>query len=149
MAQSSSIFHHILVPTDGSDSSIEAGKLAVEMAACNGARLTMIYVVDDDVVSELANNSESDTDEVRSDLERSGRRHLNYLSRFAKEAGLTADQTIRYGKPYDQITDAARELEVDLIVIGKVGSRGLRRILIGSVTERVIEHAPCSVFVVK
>jgi nucleotide-binding universal stress UspA family protein len=38
---------------------------------------------------------------------------------------------------------------VDLIVIGQVGSRGPRRILIGSVTERVIEHAPCPVLVVK
>jgi nucleotide-binding universal stress UspA family protein len=51
--------------------------------------------------------------------------------------------------PFSEITNLAREQGVGLIVIGQMAGRGPRRILIGSVTERVIEHAPCPVLVVK
>jgi nucleotide-binding universal stress UspA family protein len=149
MVQIPRLFHHILVPTDGSDSSIAAGRLAVKLATCNDAHLTIAFVVDDAVTSELMGKSGGETKQVQSNLEKSGQRYLDYISRFATEEGLTADQVIRRGEPYDEITTLAREQGVDLIVIGQVGSRGLRRILIGSVTERVIEHAPCSVLVVK
>jgi nucleotide-binding universal stress UspA family protein len=149
MAENPNLFHHILVPTDGSESSIKAGRLAVQMATCQGSRLTFVYVVDDSVVGGLSGASGQEASQVQSNLEQSGKRYLDYLARLATVVELTASQTIRQGEPYKEITALAREQEVDLIVIGQVGSRGLRRILIGSVTERVIEHAPCPVLVVK
>jgi nucleotide-binding universal stress UspA family protein len=62
---------------------------------------------------------------------------------------LTCRRIVRHGTPYSEIEDLAREQNIDLIVMGQVGHRGPRRILIGSVTERVIEYAPCPVLVVK
>ncbi len=56
---------------------------------------------------------------------------------------------VREGEPYQEIVALADEIGVDLIVMGHVGRRGPRRILIGSVTERVIEFAHCPVLVVK
>jgi nucleotide-binding universal stress UspA family protein len=149
MAEIQALFHHILAPTDGSQSSVTAGRLAVQLTVLHKARITFIYVVDDTVVEELASVSGRVAKRVQSEVELSGQRSLDYLSRLASEADLTSSQVICHGVPYREITNLAREQGVDLIVVGQVGSRGPRRILIGSVTERIIEHSPCAVLVVK
>jgi len=149
MAETQSLFHHILAPTDGSQPAMQAGKMAVRLAALHKSNLTFVYVVDDSVANGLASNSKKDVNQVRNDLESSGQRSLDYLCRLASEANLSANQVIRRGEPCDEITNLAQEQDVDLIVIGQVGSRGLRRVLIGCVTERVIEYARCPVLVVK
>jgi nucleotide-binding universal stress UspA family protein len=144
-----SLFQHILAPSDGSQPAVQAGKMAVRLAALHGSALTFVYVVDDSVAAELAGTSGKEPKEVESELELSGQRSLDYLCRLASEAGLDANQVIRRGEPCDEITKLAQETNVDLIVIGQVGSRGLRRVLIGCVTERVLEYAHCPVLVVK
>ena len=149
MAEMQTPFHHILGATDGSEPSMTAGGLAVQLTVLHKARLTFVYVVDDAVVEKVARVSGQEAKQVQNELELSGQRYLDYLSRLAAEADLGSNQVIRHGVPSREITDLAREQGVDLIVIGQVGSRGPRRILIGSVTERVIEYAPCSVLVVK
>jgi nucleotide-binding universal stress UspA family protein len=149
MTQARTPFQHILVPTDGSHLSLLAGKLAVQLAAFHGACLTLVYVVDTAVVKALAGRPGKMAEHVEQELALTGQRYLDYLSRLALSAGLETTQAICYGVPYREIAHLARERNVDLIVIGQVGQRGPRRILIGSVTERVIEHAPCAVLVVK
>jgi len=143
------IFRHILVPTDGSQPSIAAGRLAIQLAVSLGARITFLYVVDTAVVDELTEASGRLVQQVRQELERTGLRYLDHLSRLAADAGLQVERLIQHGTPYGEIENLAREQGIDLIVIGQVGHRGPRRILIGSVTERVIEYAPCPVLVVK
>ncbi len=143
------LFRHILVPTDGSQSSVAAARLGVRLAVLHRARITFVYVVDDTVVEDLAGASGRVAQQVQSELEATGQRYLDYLSRLAADAGLTSNQVIRHGMPYSEIADLAQEEGADLIVIGQVGRHGPRRVLIGSVTERVIERAPCPVLVVK
>jgi nucleotide-binding universal stress UspA family protein len=106
-------------------------------------------VVDTAVVHQLTERSGKLVEQVRHELERTGDRYLDYLARLASQEGLTCRRVIRHGTPYSEIESLAREENVDLIVIGQVVHRGPRRILIGSVTERVIEYAPCPVLVVK
>jgi len=149
MAEIQTLFHHILVPTDGSQLSVAAGRLAVQLAALHQARITFVYVVDATVAQKVAGASGEEATQVQSELELSGQRYLDYLCRLASEANLASNQVLRHGVPFSEITDLAREQGVDLIVIGQVGGGGPRRIIIGSVTERVIEHAPCPVLVVK
>jgi nucleotide-binding universal stress UspA family protein len=149
MAQAHTLFHHLLVPTDGSRLSVTAGRLAVRLAAFHRAQLTFVYVVDTSVVEALADTPDRMAEHVEQELALSGQRYLDYLSNLAANVDLEANQVIRRGVPYREIERLAREQNVDLIVIGQVGQRGPRRILIGSVTERVIECAPCAVLVVK
>ena len=60
------------------------------------------------------------------------------------------DRTLlRTGAAYDEICKAARELEADMIIIATHGRTGLKHILLGSTTERVVRHAPCPVLVVR
>jgi nucleotide-binding universal stress UspA family protein len=149
MAETQALFRHILVPVDGSQPSVAAGRLAVSLAAVHRARITFVYVVDSSAICEMTGTLGKTAQQVQHELELAGQRCLNHLAHLAANANLTADQVIRFGNPYGEIERLAREQKVDLIVIGQVGHRGPRRILIGSVTERVIECAPCPVLVVK
>ena len=63
--------------------------------------------------------------------------------------GLQAEPILRHGNPYEEIVNAAKELGVDLIVIGSHGYTGLGRLLVGSTADRVLQCAPCPVLVVK
>jgi nucleotide-binding universal stress UspA family protein len=149
MEQPTNIFRHILVPTDGSEPATTAGKFAIRLAAEQGAHITFVYVVDTSVANELQDISGKTAQQVVQELERTGQRHLDYLARRATAAQLAVTQHVRRGTPYTEITELAGEQGVDLIVIAQVGHRGPLRILIGNVTERVIENAPCPVLVVK
>jgi len=149
MTDVTAIFGHILVPTDGSQPSIAAGRLAIRLAAAQGARITFTYVVDAVTVERLGTVSNKASQQITSELERTGQHYLNYLARLARDAGVQADLVIRHGMPCAEIETLAREIGADLIVMGQVGQHGPRRVLIGSVTERMIERAPCPVLVVK
>ncbi|HBY96903.1 MAG: universal stress protein [Ardenticatenaceae bacterium] len=144
-----SLFGHFLVPSDGSEGSIQAAQLAFRMARTFGTRVTLLYVIDRLVLEELTRFSERREPEVRRELEETGRHFLAYLEELARQEGVEIHVAIREGEPHQEIVAVADELSVDLIVMGHVGRRGPRRILIGSVTERVIEFAHCPVLVVK
>jgi nucleotide-binding universal stress UspA family protein len=71
------------------------------------------------------------------------------LGALASQISPSAETCIRAGQPYYEITAAARELEVDLIVITTHGRTGLKHALLGSTAERVVRHAPCPVLTVR
>ena len=143
------LFSHILVPTDGSNSSIKAARLAIRLAASHGARLTSAYVVDSAVLEELTRHSQKTAQQVQHEMEMNGQRYLDYIARLASEHGIDAKQAIRQGNPHSEIISLADEEAVDLIVMGEIGRRGARRMLMGSVAERVIGYARCPVLVTK
>jgi nucleotide-binding universal stress UspA family protein len=62
--------------------------------------------------------------------------------------GVEAEPHARKGDPADAIIDLAEELGIDLIVVGNKGLSGARRFLLGSVSNKVSHHAPCSVLIV-
>jgi len=142
-------FTSILVPTDGSEYSVAAGRLAIELAASYNARLTFVYVLDEAIIGELAQSSQKTRQEIRRELAENGQRYLDYMGRLAQRRGIAADKVLREGTPHVEIVDEARKRSADLIVMGQVGRRGPRRILIGSVAERVIEYAECPVLIAK
>lgn len=67
----------------------------------------------------------------------------------ASEFGIEADELVCEGEPAEVITNIAREKTADLIAMGTYGRRGLKRLLMGSVTSAVIVHSTCDVLVVK
>jgi nucleotide-binding universal stress UspA family protein len=143
-----SLFKHILVPTDGSENSVQAGRMAIQMAVLHHSQVTLAYVVDSATVDEIASATAKTSAAIRRELELQGRRYLDYLARLAGASNVQAEQVILEGTPYREIAELARERLTDLIVIGRVGCRGARCALVGSVAERVIEYAHCPVLVV-
>ena len=64
-------------------------------------------------------------------------------------AGVVEQTLVRHGVPYVEVTDAARTLKMDLIVITTHGYTGLKHVFLGSTAERIVRHAPCPVLTVR
>ena len=66
-----------------------------------------------------------------------------------RQAGWAGSTQIRYGDPADEIIQAVEEHDADLVVLGSHGTSGVKRFLLGSVSDRVLIYSPCSVLIVK
>ena len=138
----------ILVPVDFSPESEKALAYAVPFARQFGARLTVLYVVEPtatpDFISSFPLVVENDK------LMAEGKRHLERMvSDLPIEPKLIEKPLVRFGRSFHEITEAARSLKTDLIIISTHGYSGLKHALLGSTTERVVQHAPCPVLVVR
>lgn len=82
------------------------------------------------------------------DYEREGIEQLQQEQRQAQDAGVAAEFTQTSGEPPRLICDTARTWDADLIIVGSRGRKGISELLLGSVSNYVMHHAPCSVLVV-
>jgi nucleotide-binding universal stress UspA family protein len=137
----------ILIPTDGSEPSLRAAEYGIGIAKMVGAQIIAVFVVDNVVLDQIAKIDNRETAER--ELKEDGKSYVNYVVGVAGKAGINASSLIAEGRPFERIVHVAKDLNVDLIVMGTYGRRGAERILIGSVAERVIEYSPCPVLVVK
>ncbi len=80
---------------------------------------------------------------------RNAREYTAKVKKQAGDAGVRAESFIGEAEAYQAIVNLAKEQGASAIVVGSHGRTGLRRLLMGSVTEKVIGHAPCPVLVVK
>jgi len=142
-------FNKVLVPIDGSSYSIKAGEYGIDLARSYGAAVISLYVIDEATLSSLGRLSGQDAQTIRRKLQKEGEACLHNLHQYAEKEGVDLKEIVKEGLPHRVIVELAQEEGVDLIVIGKAGQRGPRRILIGSVTERVLEAAKCPVLVVR
>lgn len=144
------LFRHILVPIDGSEPSLQAVQMALRIIhLCPACNLTILYVIDRLVLNELTRFSARSGSEVEAELEEQGRRYTDLASKEAARQGITAHSETHKGDPFEEIVAAATHLSADLIIMGHTGRRGTTRVLIGSVTQRVLDYAPCPVLVMK
>jgi nucleotide-binding universal stress UspA family protein len=144
------LFRSILVPIDGSEPSLQAVQMALRIIElCPACKITVLYVIDKLVLNELVRFSKRSEPEVEAELEEQGRRYLELARKSAERQGLTAQSETRRGDPFEEVIAAANDLGADLIIMGHTGRRGTSRVLIGSVTQRVLDYAPCPVLVMK
>ncbi len=144
------LFQQILVPIDGSEPSLQAVHMALRLIGlCPACKMTLLYVIDQVVLAELVRFSKRDQKEAEAELEEQGRRYLELARKQAAQQDVSAGCQIRKGDPFEEIIDAANNLRADLIIMGHTGRRGTTRVLIGSVTQRVLDYAPCPVLVMK
>lgn len=144
------LFRHILVPIDGSEPSLEAVHMALRVIAlCPACKMSLLYVVDKLVLNELVRFSSHGEKEVEAELEEQGRRYLDLARKEAERQNVAAQGRTRKGDPFEEIIAEANDSHADLIIMGHTGRRGTTRVLIGSVTERVLDYAPCPVLVMK
>lgn len=143
------LFPRALVPVDGSESSEKAAGFALHMAAVEGSEIIGLHVVDGEMAAELARYADRPVETVLERMKKSGQGYLDDLRGRAEREGVRFRGEIRVGLPHRCILALAGEVGADLIVMGTVGRKGPRRVLLGSVTERVVEHSSVPVLVVK
>jgi len=144
------LFRQILVPIDGSEASLLAVQMALRVVQlCPACEMTVLYVIDKLVLNELVRFSARGEKEVEAELEEQGRRYLDLARKDAERQGIAVDCQTRKGDPFEEIVAVANGLRADLIIMGHTGRRGTTRVLIGSVTQRVLDYAPCPVLVMR
>jgi len=136
----------ILHPTDFSACSSHAFDLAVDLARQYHARLLILHV------AETLGPENVTFGEVASQLEPAGYRNRlaqDLRRQVAAPADLEVEYLLTEGDPTHEIEHIARTHRADLIVMGTQGLTGLRRLLMGSIAEKVIRLASCPVLTSK
>ena len=145
------MYTRILVPLDGSETAWNALESALELAVDMAAELRPIYVVD---VPVLAFDSPGfDPSIIRDAFEQEGQRVTAQAEACMKQHGVTGVARVEevYSPGEDvaeRILLAARDWHADLIVMGTHGRRGFRRMVLGSVAERVLRSSALPVLLV-
>jgi len=137
----------ILVPTDFSECSAAAARLAAMLARQLGAVIDAITVVDTAPLQE-AYGDEAYRNERIAFIASRARTHLEEFV-AAHLSGVSVDVHVRDGDTYVEIDAAAKDLSCDLVVMGTHGRTGLAHLLVGSVAEKVVRHSPVPVLTVR
>ena len=133
----------ILVATDGSKYSGIAINKAIDFAKAYGGSLVVLSVVD--VPAEFY----AEAPQAVEDMVRTAREYTAAVKKQAEAAGVSAESYVGEAEAWEAVVKLAQDQSVNMIVVGSHGRTGLRRLLMGSVTEKVIGHAACPVLVVK
>jgi len=124
-------FEKILIPTDGSIFSELASREAISIAKRTGSSLIVLSVAKKDENLSLAEAS------------------VGMVKEVAEKEGIKVEAVTLKGEPHEVIVNAAEKKNAGFIVVGSHGRTGLEKLLMGSVTERVIGHAGCPILVVR
>lgn len=139
------MYKHILAAVDGSEDSIRALKQAHGLATTFDARLTLVHAYPS--TADIVGSSDY-SDMVARRKER-GQAVLAAVREELGGSGPEIEEVLREGPEADAIVEAAKVLDVDLVVIGSRGLGALKRLLLGSVSHKVTHLAECPVLVVR
>lgn len=143
---------HILVPTDGSETSLKAAAFAGDIARALNAKVTVLLVMDGrSIVAEAWNAQEPDAVEtVRKRIEdRASQEDLPPTNSAIGEVPAGTETVHLWGNPADEIVDFVKKNDIDLIVMGSHGRGVLKRAILGSVSHAVVNTAECAVTIVR
>ena len=142
--------HRILCPTDFSEFSESSIRYACELAEKFNAELHLLNVLQDyDAVAPATGESFAPFMDWLPELRKQSQEQLANLPGAELGLKLCVHRTTRVGAPIDEIVKYAKEHNIDLIVQGTHGRRGIRHMLLGSVAENIVRYAPCPVLTVR
>jgi nucleotide-binding universal stress UspA family protein len=142
----------ILVAIDNSKFSAAALRMLLMQNQTDRAGLRVLHVVepmDTPFYPELTPPYPASLEDVRVARLKAGRELVARTVAQLREGGFKVDGAVRLGMPGPTGVDAANKWHADLIVVGSHGHKGLTRLLLGSVSDHVARHAPCSVEIVR
>lgn len=139
----------ILFPTDFSDGALNALPYALDMAKSYGAKLYLLHVIYDIATASGLHIPHISVDEMYKELDASARKELEKFGLEQRRVLKDVEHTVIRGVPYEEILKFAQEKNIDLIVMGTHGRKGLDRVLFGSTAERVVRNASCPVLTVR
>ncbi len=125
---------NMMLAVDGSRYGDIAATTATNLAKYLNAKVTVVSAIEGDYSDRHRNETKEIVDRV---------------VELMRKEGVKATGEVLLGAPASSIVDAAKDKGIELIVMGSHGRTGLEKVLMGSVSDRVIGHAPCAVFVAR
>jgi len=138
--------NHILVPVDFSKGAPAAVAAALEFAVKNSTKITLLHVLPVLYPGHLQPIFAYERQQKALEVE-SEKKLLELAGTIASQ--INVETAMKGGAPWKTIVDFAGTHRVDLIVMPTHGRSGLDHVLLGSVAERVVQHAPCNVLIVR
>lgn len=143
-------YQHILVPVDGSPTSLVAVEHAINFAKTLNSKITLVQVLTLDPYIAAEYLSSTQTNDL---IERARKSILDNLATAEQkftEAGITVDVQLLEGQVIqNELLKAAKSLNVDLIIMGSHGRTGLKKLFLGSVTQNILSETDIPVLVVR
>jgi len=136
---------HILAPTDFSECSHHALRHAAQLAKAFDGTLHLIHVIEPIEKTDQWSYVSTAVEEIRPLVEQEVSNKLNALASEVRAAGVTVETRFLHGSGYAMLAEYANHHQIDLIVIGTTGKRGLEHMILGSTTERLLRLAHCPV----
>ncbi|MFL4990441.1 MAG: universal stress protein [Microvirga sp.] len=142
------MYHHILIPTDGSPLSASAVEKSAGLAKALGARVTALTVVEPFPVLRGAPQSYDAPAEYTRYAHAQAERHLAEAEQQAKLVGVPCEVVkVEHGQPYEAIIETAGARGCDLITMASHGRRGISALILGSETMKVLMHSKLPVLI--
>ena len=144
------VFRHILIATDGSPISTKAARAGIALARALDARVTAYYAVDElqPLYVEGYMMDQAMMDDLDARANAIGKKRVDAIAKIAKAAGVRFSALAgKASTAYQGIIDAARRQRCDVIFMGSHGRRGLSKLMMGSVTQKVLTHSKIPVVV--
>ena len=141
----------IVLAVDGSSYSEDAAEAVAAHPWPPGTVVRVLSAVEDVTppATELWYDAGGSLERARKEMEIHAEQLTARMAEALRASGLTIETAVRRGDARSVIVDEAKEWDADLIVVGSHGYTGLKRLLLGSVAQSVVSHAPCSVEVVR
>ena len=145
----------ILIATDGTAHGTAAVKGVGQFKLTHADQVRIISVVDMPVplAIDVYGGYLPDTTELEKAARKNGERVLEEAIDFAKkltgENGPEVTGELLFGSPESRIVESAENMRADLVIVGSHGYNRWERLLLGSVSNSVVQHAPCSVLVIR
>ena len=142
----------ILVPTDFSEDSDLAFRMALSIAVKYQARIFLLHVISNTVQQSLADYCLDQSIVARvlnESIVFSNEKLQEVIDKNQQSGNIKVIPDVRKGQPYEEILKEAAERKIDLIVIASHGKTGLKKYLIGSVTEKVMKEAKCPLLLIR
>lgn len=138
-------FKKILVPTDGSEFTKAAIAKAMDLAKLSGGTITAVYVVDQSIFRDVP--TDTAVMNVYHTLENEGKAAVAYVENLGEKHGIKVESKIVEGIPVKIIPEMS--VDYDVLVMGTLGRSGVSKLIMGSVTEKVIRSSRSPVMVVR
>lgn len=144
------MFKHILISTDGSTVSSKAAKAGIALAHRLGSKVTAYCAIEEPqpVYVEGYSFSQEELDGFDKRSREAGQKRVDAIGRMAKTAGVPFTSVVTKAlTPYEGIIAAAKKRKCDVIFMASHGRRGLSKLIMGSVTQKVLAHSRIPVVV--
>ena len=144
------MFKHLLICTDGSTLGNKAAKAGIELARELGAKVTAYYAIEQLrlIYDEGYMMDQKMIDGLEESARAAGQKRVDAIGKMARTAGVPYTSVVTKAlTPHEGIIDAAKKRKCDVIFMASHGRRGLSRLMMGSVTQKVLAHSRVPVVV--
>ena len=144
------MFKHLLISTDGSSLGNKAAKAGIELAQALGAKVTAYYAIEQlQIYDEGYMMDQQMIDRLEESARAAGQKRVDAIGKMAKAAGVpfVSVMMTQASTAYEGIIDAAKKRKCDVIFMASHGRRGLSRLMMGSLTQKVLAYSRIPVVV--